>query len=161
MTPESLVEELRASKEYFDRSSRCLQEEHSKFAPAEGMYTVAQQVAHAAQAVEWCVEGAFRPEGFDMDMEKAHAEVTRVTSLAEARAWMDRAYAKSMERIGSSTMEELQQLLPPGPVMGAVPRAAVVAATCEHTAHHRGALAVYSRLCGLKPPMPYMETEAG
>ena len=161
MTPEALVEKLHASKEYFDRSSRCLKEEHSTFAPVEGTYTVAQQVAHAAQTVDWFAEGAFRPEGFDMDMEKAHAEVTRVESLTEARAWLDRAYAKAMERIGSSSMEELQQALPPGPIMGSVPRAAIVAAVCEHTAHHRGALTVYSRLCGLKPAMPYMETEAG
>ena len=46
MTPEVLVADLRSTKEYFDRSTRCLTEEDSTFAPAEGTWTVAQQVAH-------------------------------------------------------------------------------------------------------------------
>jgi uncharacterized damage-inducible protein DinB len=47
--------------------------------------------------------------------------------------------------------------LPPGPVMGGMPRMAIVGAIQDHTAHHRGALTVYSRLCGHTPAMPYME----
>ena len=48
--------------------------------------------------------------------------------------------------------------LPPGPIMGGLPRLAVFGALTDHTAHHRGALSVYARLLGKVPPMPYMET---
>ena len=45
--------------------------------------------------------------------------------------------------------------MPEGPVMGGQPGSEVVRAMIEHTAHHRGALTVYSRLLGKVPPMPY------
>ncbi|MCF8432232.1 MAG: DinB family protein [Melioribacteraceae bacterium] len=34
---------------------------------------------------------------------------------------------------------------------------AVVGAIADHSAHHRGALAVYARLAGKVPKMPYGE----
>ena len=60
------VAELSAVHEYFNRSTRNLTETHSKVTPAPGMMTVAQQVAHAAHKIDWFMEGAFRPEGFDL-----------------------------------------------------------------------------------------------
>jgi len=39
--------------------------------------------------------------------------------------------------------------------MAGEPRAAIIAAIAEHTAHHRGSLAVYARLLGYVPPIPY------
>ncbi len=50
---------------------------------------------------------------------------------------------------------DLEQPLPQGPIMGGAPRSAVVGAISDHTAHHRGALAVYARLLGKTPKMPY------
>ena len=47
--------------------------------------------------------------------------------------------------------------LPPGPIMGGQPRLAIFGALTDHSAHHRGALTVYSRLLGKVPPMPYMD----
>jgi uncharacterized damage-inducible protein DinB len=44
-----------------------------------------------------------------------------------------------------------------GPVLPGQPRAAIIAAIAEHTAHHRGALAVYARLLGYAPPIPYTD----
>jgi uncharacterized damage-inducible protein DinB len=44
--------------------------------------------------------------------------------------------------------------------MGGVPRWSVVSAISDHTAHHRGALTVYSRLLGKVPVMPYAEEPA-
>ena len=35
------------------------------------------------------------------------------------------------------------------------PRLGVVSGIVDHTAHHRGSLAVYARLRGKVPPMPY------
>jgi uncharacterized damage-inducible protein DinB len=39
--------------------------------------------------------------------------------------------------------------------MGGQPISDIVWAMVEHTAHHRGALTVYSRQLGKVPPMPY------
>lgn len=160
MTPEMLVADLRSTQEFFDRSTRCLTEKDEAFAPAEGTWTVAQQVAHVAQTVDWFVEGAFRPEGFDTDWEKINGEIARVTSLVEARAWIQAAFARAIEFIGARTAEELAQPLPPGDIMGGQPRFVIVSAIGDHTAHHRGALTVYSRLRGYVPAGPYMEEMA-
>ena len=160
MNPEILVADLRSTKDFFDRSTRCLTEEDSSFAPVEGTWTVAQHVAHVAQTVDWFIEGAFRPEGFDTDWEKLGAEVARFQSLAEARAWVDAAFARAIEFIGARTPEELAQPLPADGIMGGAPRFAIISAIGDHTAHHRGALTVYSRLRGHVPAMPYMEMPA-
>ena len=86
MDQNTLAAMLRSYKEFFDRSTSCLEEEDSGFAPVEGMMTAAQHVAHVAHTVDWFFEGAFRPGGFGMDFEKYAAEIARVTSLAEARS---------------------------------------------------------------------------
>ena len=156
MTPEALVNELKATKTFLDRSTACLQEEDSEFAPVEGQYTAAQHMAHIAQTIDWFMEGAFRPEGFDMDFETHIAKVLTVTSLKQAREWVDRSFENAYAILGSKSMEELGQSLPDGPVMGGAPRAAIVGGIVDHTAHHRGALTVYSRLRGHVPAMPYM-----
>lgn len=149
--------ELSAMKEFFDRSTRALSEEDSGFVPAAGMWTAAQQVAHVAQTVEWFVEGAFAPGGFSMDWETMGKEVEAVTSLAAARAWLDRAVSAALTRIESESEEEWAKPLPPGPIMGGMPRFTIFGSISDHSAHHRGALTVYARLRGKVPPMPYME----
>lgn len=159
MKPEYAIQVLKETQDFFNRSTRCLTEEDSGFRAAEGAWTVAQQVAHAAQTVDWFFEGAFRPEGFDMDFEKAAAEVEKVRSLGEARTWFDRAFAEAIEALGSRSAEELAQPLPPG-IMEGKPRASIIGALVDHTAHHRGALTVYARLLGKVPAMPYMEMPA-
>lgn len=160
MTKEAIIAELRGSQEYFNRSTRTLTEADSSFAPAEGMWTVAQQIGHVAHTVDWFVEGAFRPEGFDTDWAKIQEEISRVKSVDEARAWLDAAFARSIDFLGARTPEELEHPLPPGEIMGGAPRHAIVGAIVDHTAHHRGALTVYARLLGRVPPMPYMDETA-
>jgi uncharacterized damage-inducible protein DinB len=110
-----------------------------------------------AQTVEWFVGGAFAAEGFSLDFEKMDKEVRGVTSLAVARAWMEKACATLQETIEAKTEAEWMAGLPPGPIMGELPRIAIFNALTDHTAHHRGALTVYSRLLGKVPPMPYMD----
>jgi len=149
------VAELSAAHEFFNRSTRNLTEAHSSVMPAEGMMTAAQQVAHAAHAVEWFMEGAFRPEGFDLDFEKHAAACQACTSLAEARDWFERAMAAAKQRVATLTDAELLAPLPEGPVIGGLPRIAIFGSITDHTAHHRGALTVYARLQGIVPPMPY------
>ncbi len=150
-----ISDQLIASKEFFERSTRVLDEADSEFRPREGMMTVAQQVAHTAQTLDWFIEGASRREGFDLDFEKHAKALAGVTSLAAARKMLEAAYGNAIQFIRSRSPEDLAKPLPPGPVMGGQPISDIVWAMVEHTAHHRGALTVYSRLLGKVPPMPY------
>jgi uncharacterized damage-inducible protein DinB len=147
--------QLVASKQFFERSTSVLEESDSEFCPREGMMTVAGHVAHTAQTLDWFVEGASRPEGFDLDFEKIGQALAAVTSLAAARQWLETAYTNAIQFLRSRSPEDLAKPLPPGPVMGGQPVGDIVWAMVEHTAHHRGALTVYSRLLGKTPPMPY------
>jgi len=151
--------ELRSAHEFFNRSTRNLTEEHSTFVPAAGMMSVAQQVAHTAQTIEWFVEGALRPEGFDTNWEQHAALVGRVTSLADARAWFERAVRGTIAKVESLADADLLAPLPEGPIMGGAPRVAIINAIVDHTAHHRGALTIDARLKGVVPPMPYMDMQ--
>ena len=149
--------ELDSAHEFFNRSTRNLTEAHSTFAPAEGMMTVAQQVAHVAQTIDWFVQGAFRPEGFDQNWEEQAKALSSYTSLEKARDWFERAVANAKAKVAPMTDADLLVPLPDGPIMGGAPRMAIFGAINDHTAHHRGALTVYARLNGIVPPMPYME----
>ncbi len=160
MDPQIFVKELENTKAYFDRSTRCLTEDDSTFAPAGETMSAAQQVAHVAQTIDWFMEGGFRPEGFDMDFEAHARKIMGVTSLAAAREWLDRSVTAAAENISGRTADELLEPMAEGMVMGGQPRAAIIGAIVDHTAHHRGALTVYSRLRGYTPAMPYMEAEA-
>jgi len=147
--------QLLASKDFFDRSTRVLEEADSGFRPQDGMMTVAQQVAHVAQTFGWFVDGVNRPEGFDLDFAKLAKELEAVTSLTAARQMLEAGYAKAIAWVRSKSAEELAAPLPAGPVMGGQPVSDLVWAMVEHTAHHRGALTVYARMLGKVPPMPY------
>jgi uncharacterized damage-inducible protein DinB len=151
------VAELNATQDYFNRSTRNLKEEHSTVTPAPGMMSAAQQVAHAAHTIDWFIEGAFRPAGFDTDFDASAKIIQGYTSLAKARAWFDKAMVSAKATIGAKSDADLMAPLPPGPIMGGAPRMAIIGAIADHTAHHRGALTVYARLQGLVPPMPYMD----
>ena len=153
---ETMKETLRGMREYFNRSTRPLSEEHSGFAPQGGLYTVAGQVAHVAQTIEWFYEAAFAKD-WRMDFEAMDKEVRGMTSLSQARAWFERAVEKALHETESHGEEEWASLFPPNPIMGEVPRFSIIGAVTDHTAHHRGALTVYQRLLGLTPPMPYMD----
>lgn len=148
---------LDQAQEYFNRSIGNLTDAHSGAVPVPGMMTAAQQVAHAAQTVDWFIEGAFRPEGFDTDFERMMKDVEACTSITAARAWFDAAVARAKAVVETKSDAELMAPLPPGPIMGGVPRMAIFSAITDHTAHHRGALTVYARLNGVVPPMPYMD----
>ena len=51
------AKQLLASKEFFERSTRVLDEADSGFGPQAEMMTVARQVAHTAQTLDWFIEG--------------------------------------------------------------------------------------------------------
>ena len=155
MQPYDYSAQILASKDFFDRSTRVLDEADSGFRPHPEMMTAAQHVAHTAQTLDWFIQGISRPEGFDLDFETHAKALAAVTSLAAARQALEAAFGKAVQFIRSRTPEDLAQPLPPGPIMGGQPTCDIVWAMVEHAAHHRGALTVYSRLLGKVPPMPY------
>jgi len=157
MSKVAMLGEISSMAEYFDRSTKVLTEADSAFAPQPALYTVAQVVAHVAQTIDWFVEGAFAPGGFSMDFEGMDKQVRAVTSLDHARSWFARAIAKAKAAVEQKSEAEWHIPLPPGRIMGGLPRAAIFGACMDHTAHHRGALTVYSRLLGKVPAMPYMD----
>ena len=105
MSPEpqhyDFANQLLTSKEFFERSTRVLDEADSGFRPQEGMMTVAQQVAHTAQTLDWFIEGASRREGFDLDFEKHAKALDAVTSLAAARRMLETAYVNAIQFLRS------------------------------------------------------------
>jgi uncharacterized damage-inducible protein DinB len=150
------VNEIAAAHGFFNRSTSNLTESLSGYSPAEGMMTTAQVVAHTAQSIDWFIEGAFCPEGFDLDFEAQAKVFMAVDSLSAARAWFEKAVENAKEVLATKSDEDLLTPLPPGPVMGGMPRLAIMGGITDHTAHHRGALTVYARLNGIVPPMPYL-----
>src|SRR4051812_35133388 len=111
MTRKEIRIVLANSEEFFERSTRCLTEAESNFAPREGLFTAAQQMAHAAHSIEWFLEGA-RGE-FDLDFEKHDREIRQINSLMEARRWMARAWDKARRYLDECSDELLMQPLPP------------------------------------------------
>ena len=148
-------QDLLLAQERFNRSTQSLTEDLSGFIPAEGMMSTAQQIAHTARVIDWFIEGAFRPEGFDMNFEAQIAQVLAVHSIAAARDWLDRSIASALNLIATKTDAELLAPLPEGPIMACLPRVSIFSAITDHTAHHRGALTVYARLNNATPPDPY------
>ncbi len=156
MIKQMLHQETNSLQEFFNRSTQVLEESDSNFRPTPEQMSVAGQVAHTAQTIDWFMEGAFRPDGFDMDFETAVKNTEAITSLAKAREWFATAVDNARKTIDAHSEEEWGMPIASGPIMGDMPRLTIMGALTDHTAHHRGALTVYSRLLGKVPPMPYM-----
>lgn len=151
---EGFVKELESTLKFFKTTLSVFEPGDAGFTPNPELYTVAGHVAHAADSVDWFIEGAFG-KGWDMDFDALIAKAKAVTSLEEATAWLDKAFANAIAVVGAASDEKLFEPLPDGPIMGGAPRSAVIPGIVDHTAHHRGALAVYARLIGKVPQMPY------
>lgn len=151
---EGLVQELHSTLKFFKTTLSVFEADDAGFAPSPELYTVAGHVAHAAGSVDWFIEGAFG-EGWEMDFDADIAKAKAVTSLEDATDWLDRAFDNAVSVIGGATDEELFTPIADTRIMGGAPRAAVVSGIVDHTAHHRGSLAVYARLLGKVPVMPY------
>ncbi len=157
MIKEGKLAELEACRKFFKRSTSTLTEAEATFSPKEGMMSSAQLIAHVAQTFEWFIDGAFGADGFNTNFDKLMAEVMAYDSVEKAQAWFDKAHKYFCSVLESKRDDELMTPLKDTSIMGDAPAVAVVGAVIEHTAHHRGALAVYARLCGKVPPMPYMD----
>jgi uncharacterized damage-inducible protein DinB len=146
--------EIQTTRHFFHRSTRCLTEAESGFRATAETMTVAQQVAHTAQTLDWMRDGMF-DDHWDMDFEKAVAVTNACTSLDAARKELDAAWDRLQARVEAATEEELASPLADNPILGVRPRYSALNAVVDHTGHHRGALTVYARLAGKVPEMPY------
>lgn len=151
------VKAVDEAEKYFNKSTSALEEADSAFTPAEGMFTAAQQVAEAAVTLNWFVDGTFSGNGWNMNFEEHQAEVRGISSLAAAREKLAQAFENVKSTISAQSEEQLNQSFPADdPIMPGAKKYNIVQAITDHTAHHRGALTVYTRLLGKTPPMPYM-----
>ena len=157
MEGNSAVAQLRVMQDFFHKSISVLSEEDSSFRPGEKGWTVAQQLRHTAYTVNWFTDGVFSGEGFNSDWEAQLAYFEGASSLEEEKAAFDKAVERACDTWGALSEAELMEMIPPDPIMGAMPKIAVVGAIVDHTAHHRGALATYARVAGKEPRMPYGE----
>lgn len=148
---------IKQALQFFSRTCSVFCEDDSEYAPSPGQFTVAQHVAHVAQTIDWFVVGGFRPEGFDLDFAAHQQDVRECISLQDAMVWLVQSVDNAAETLSSKSAAEMMEPIAPGPVMGGEPRATIIAAIAEHTAHHRGSLAVYARMRGYAPPMPYAD----
>ena len=148
------VKELEQARKLFNATTSVFEEEDASYQPNPELYTVAGQIAHTADSVDWFIEGAFGA-GWNMDFDAHIAKARAVPSLAEAREWLERAFANAIEVVGGSSDADLYAPIPDTRIMAGAPRIVVMSGITDHTAHHRGSLAVYARLLGKVPPMPY------
>ena len=153
---QGLIEQLKTQEKFFLNTISCLTEEDSGFKPNEEMYSVAQHVGHTAETVDWFLEGAFGDKGFDMNFENYAERMKKHISFDESVNYFKEATANGIERLKAVSDAEL--IVPiTAKIMTGAPKMSVVGAIVDHTAHHRGALAVYARLLDQKPQMPYGE----
>lgn len=156
MANEDLARRLQAVQAYFEKTVSCFEEADGDFAPRDGLFSVAQHIAHAAQTIEWFFEGAFRPQGFSMEFEELETDVRAVANLEDAKAWWKTALQEAHAAIEGSAPASWDESIR-GKLMAGMPRRAILNGIADHTAHHRGALSVYARLLDRVPPMPYGE----
>jgi len=148
---------IRQSLKFFSKTLSVFSEDDSTYCPIAGQFTVAQQVAHVAQTIDWFMVGGFSDDGFDLDFAAHQAVVRDEKSLQNALIWLAKSVDAAAAILNEVSSEEMMEPIAAGPIMAGEPRAAIIAAIAEHTAHHRGSLAVYARLRGYTPPIPYMD----
>jgi hypothetical protein len=68
---------VRYQQACFNRSITCFDEADATYAPVDGMFTVANHVAHAADIVQWLCDGAFTANSFDTDLVARERRIRR------------------------------------------------------------------------------------
>lgn len=155
MDIEVFVEEMKMIQRFFNKSTSQLVEKDATFKPNEEMYTVIEHISHTAHTLDWFLEGAFAKEGFDMNFEDQFKALTKYDSLEKAKNFFNEAVERFVSALREKGLEAWAVPIADKDIMTGLPRFAVVSAINDHTAHHRGALTVYARLCGHTPEMPY------
>lgn len=152
----SALRELDVTLRFFEKTTQVLDEGDSNFRPDPAMMTVAQHVAHTAWTLDWFREGVWGA-GWSFDFEGEAAKLVNETSLESSKRQLREAFARMRDHVETLSDADLEKKLPANPILGEVPAYTVIESIVDHTGHHRGALAVYARLCGKVPLMPYMD----
>ena len=100
-------------------------EEDAGFAPSPNSTPSPAHIAHAADSVEWFVDGAFG-EGWNMAFEGLIAAARAVETLEEAVAWLDRAFEKVIATFPAASDEDLAAPIRDDRIMPGSSRSAVV-----------------------------------
>ncbi|MCW8848427.1 MAG: DinB family protein [Melioribacteraceae bacterium] len=151
---EGLIKELEIQQTFLLNTISCLSEEDSGFKPKDKMYTVAQHIGHAAETIDWFMEGAFG-NGFEMNFDNYEEKMKeKYNSFDDSVKLLKEATARGIEAIKNASDAELMAPIT-GEIMKGAPKLSVIGGITDHTAHHRGALAVYARLLDRVPMMPY------
>lgn len=148
------LQQMAAIRRFFDRTTGGLEEKHSGFRATPETRTVAGQVAHVAQTIDWFREGGLE-DRWRVDFDALMAETDRVASLTAARVWLEEAWNRLEATVRAMPEERFEEPMAPNPILQERRRYGTIEAIADHTAHHRGSLAVYVRLLGEIPPMPY------
>jgi uncharacterized damage-inducible protein DinB len=152
---QALIGEVNATLMFFANSTSVLVEADSDYRPHADMYSVAAHVLHVADTIDWFREAAFG-KGWDMDFNRMIEDAKACTSLTAARERLSKSGEALTQALLSADDAALSGLFPANdPIFPNQPKAAIVGAIVDHTAHHRGALTVYARMLGRVPAMPY------
>jgi uncharacterized damage-inducible protein DinB len=149
-----MLADIDATRAFFDRSTSLLAEADSGFKATPESMTPALQVAHVAQTIDWFREGGYEGK-WRMDFEAMFTEIVPVTSLTKARSMLAAAWDRLRAATEALTEAQLLETLPDNPILPGRARYHVISGLVDHCAHHRGALALCTRLLGRVPPMPY------
>jgi len=155
MEQNPLVIQLKTIQRHFNKVISVLSEEDSAFKPEDGAMTVAQQVRHVTMTIDWFNDGTFSGKGFAMNFEEMLQKYFEAESLEAEKAEFDKAINRSIEIWSQKSMEELNLPIENDNIMGGAPKISSLYGIMDHTAHHRGSLATYSRIIGKIAPMPY------
>ncbi|HPF13029.1 MAG: DinB family protein [Planctomycetes bacterium] len=148
------VDKFQDSRAFFERTMACLREEDGTFQPQAEAFSTIEQIAHAAQTVDWFLKGVETGQ-FSTDFAAHREELGQIRNLQGAKSWFERSMAEAIAAVQEKPATFWKKPLPEGPMFSGYPRAFALDAILDHNAHHRGALAVYARLCGHVPAMPY------
>ena len=154
MDAERAVKTVRQEQHFLNNILNGFTAEHENFKPEDGSLTVAQQVRHIALTLQWFMDGILDDEWM-LDFEAHEVEIKKPVTLGEAKAELAGKYDALVKRIEAGGDALAGEMTKPNEIMGEVPRIEIVHHTAEHTAHHRGALAVYQRMLGVTPKMVY------
>ena len=117
-----------------------------------------QLIRHIELSTRYYYYFAFGP-GFDMSFDEYKAEMKKLISVEKAMEGLDTMYDEAIAMLEEATPEKLAADLPENPMVEKGQRYTVIFRNSDHTAHHRGALAVYLRMLGITPKMIYAGSE--
>lgn len=173
----AIINQVNKHKEFFNRTISCFSEEDAGFQPRQDMLSVVGHINHVTAGMELMLSGIFkefkrfqgrqyvskRPGSnwseWNMEWTKTSNQDPRQEdrSLSTARKAFNETMDIVQEVFVNLSAEELMKPFSANPMRLVMPWAVLQVGIFDHTAHHRGALSSYARLCGKEPKIPYFE----